>query len=270
MHTLRAARHPCAAKCPSLPDTSDKNRDKRSVDNSQPNKPSFERSTIDSKAPQISSQPEDWDGFSDPFWNLGQVLMWVATHNLKWVDEASDAGGALGIHTTSSEMYGLVAAGRQIEDQRITLKQANVAIKQIWQFCVNGTLNAATQGEGISPDKWRTLEIRVLDHIPVVVLRKYPEGPGAGAHATPDLRFRREEVLRCFPPPDGSLYNELPADAPSQQSVRTAYLVLKRMYPDGRIPAHISDEALARRAREFSTYDTITRDDVRRALGKRK
>jgi hypothetical protein len=255
---------------------SDEDKDSKSGEishtgvSSRPDKDKFEKSEIDSKAPDISSQPEDWDGFSDPFWNLGQVLIWVATNNPKWVDEASDASRALGKHTTSSETYGLVAAGRQISDQRLTLKQAHNAIQQIWQFCVNGTLNVTRRGEGISPDEWRTLEIRLIDHIPTVVLRKYPEGPGAGAHVTPDLRFRREEILRCFPSPDTSLYAEIPAEAPSQTpSVRTANLVLKRMYPDRRIPAHISDEALARRAREFSGYDTITRDDIRRALGKK-
>jgi hypothetical protein len=154
-------------------------------------------------------------------------------------------------------------------DQRVTLRQADNAIKQIWEFCVNGALAATTRGEGISPDKWRTLEIRLIDHIPTVVFREYPKGPGAGAHPTPDLRFRREEVLRCFPPPDVSLYTKIPDVEPSQLGPKIAHRALRQLYPEGCVPSHISDEVLARRA-STASQKTISREDIRRALGKRK
>jgi hypothetical protein len=45
---------------------------------SRPDKSKFEKSVINSKAPDISSQPEDWDGFQDSFWNLGQLAKGLA------------------------------------------------------------------------------------------------------------------------------------------------------------------------------------------------
>jgi hypothetical protein len=94
--------------------SSDQDKDTKS---GEPNNNKFEKSVIDSKAPDISSQPEDWDGFQDSFWNLGQVILWVATRNPKYVDNASDASGALGKNTSSSETYGRVAASEQIRRQ---------------------------------------------------------------------------------------------------------------------------------------------------------
>jgi hypothetical protein len=236
----------------------------RDTDGSLPDKANFERSVIDSKAPDISSQPEDWDGFQDPFWNLGQVLIWVATRNPKWVDDASDASGRLGKHNVSSDTYGRIAAGDQIK-KHLTRQQWRDAATLVQQECVNGNLNAESQSESLSPDRWRTLEIRVIDEMPTVVSRKYPDVPGAAAHLTPDLRFRREEVLRCFPynPTD---FIEIPDVEPSQLKAGIAHQLLKQMYPENRIPAHISDETLARRASRIAQR-TISRDDIRRALG---
>jgi hypothetical protein len=234
--------------------------------NNQSEKSRFESSVIDSKAPAISSQPDDWDGFQDPFWNVGQVVLWVATSDPKQVDRASDASGALGKNTATSETYGRVAASDAI--RRLTRQQLRIAFQQIKRFCVEGTLNTTSQSESISADKWRQLEIIVKDEIPTVVSRNYPDVSGAAAHATIDLRFRRKEVLRCFPPPDTSLYTDIPDEAPRQHSANSAYLVLKRMYPENRIPNHIADETLASRASQFSGL-IIGRDDIRRALGKK-
>jgi hypothetical protein len=250
-----------------LPNSSDKNRDKPSLD-TQPEKSRFEKSVIDSTAPEISSRPEDWDGFSDPFWNLGQVLIWAATRNPKYVDNSSDASGALGKHTGSSDIYGRVAAGDQIK-KNLTPQQQRDVITQVKQSCLNGTLNASAQNESLSPEKWRDLEIRVVDGVPTVVSRKYPDVPGPGAHITPDLRFRRQEVLRCFPSLNDSVYTKIPEVEPRQLSARLAHQALKQMYADGRIPAHISDQTLAERASRF-IRKTVSRDDVRRALGTKK
>jgi hypothetical protein len=234
---------------------------------SRPDKSKFEKSVIKSKAPDISSQPEDWDGFQDSFWNLGQLILWVATRSPKYVDSASDASGALGKTTVSSDTYGRVAASEQIKKQ-LTRQKLHNAVIQIKQHCVAGTLNAMAQSEILSPDKWRHLDIVVIDHVPTVVWRNYPKVAGAAAHATPDLRFRREEVLRCFPL-DPADFTEIPDAEPRQLRARIAHKALKQLYPDNRIPSTISDEALARRARMFSAT-TIGRDDIRRALRRKK
>jgi hypothetical protein len=252
---------------------SDEDKDRKSGASSQPDisspsdKNKFERSDIDSKAPDISSRPEDWDGFQDPFWNLGQVILWIATRSPKYVDGASDASGALGKNTASSDTYGRVAAGEQIKKQ-LTSQQFRDAVVQIKQQCVAGTLNAMTQSKSLSPDQWRHLDIVVNDHVPTVVWRNYPKVAGAGGHATPDLRFRRDEVLRRFPPNTAD-FTEIPDAEPRQPRARTAYKAIKQLYPDNRIPSTISDETLARRAQRISSAH-ISREDVRRALGKKK
>jgi hypothetical protein len=240
--------------------------DQNSRDGNQPDKSRFESRVIDGKAPDISSQPDDWDGFQDPFWNVGQVALWVATRDPKQVDRASDASGALGKNTAASETYGRIAASDAI--RRLTRQQLRIAFQQIKQFCVEGTLNTTSQSESISADKWRQLEIIVKDDIPTVVSRNL-DVISAAAHTPIDLRFRREEVFRCFPPPDASLYTNIPNEAPRQRSANAAYLVLKRMYPENCIPNHIPDETLARRASQFSGF-IISRDDIRRALGKKR
>jgi hypothetical protein len=243
---------------------SDEDKDRNS---GEPEDNKLEKSVIDSKAPDISSQPEDWDGFQDSFWNLGQVILWVATRNPKFVDIASDASGALGKNTVSSDTYGRVAASEQIKSQ-LTRQKLRDAVIQIKQHCVAGTLFSMTQSDILSSDKWRHLDIVAVDHVPTVVWRNYPNVAGAGAHATPDLRFRREEVLRCFPlnPAD---FTEIPDAKPRQLRARIAHNALKQLYSDDRIPSNITDEALARRASRVA-QGTISRDDIRRALRKKK
>ena len=118
-----------------------------------------------------------------------------------------------------------------------------------------------TQSESVSPEKWRHLDIVVIDHVPTVVWRNYPNVAGAGAHATPDLRFRREEVLRCFPfnPAD---FTEIPDAEPRQLRARIAHNALKQLYPDNRIPSAVSDETLARRRKRFLTRPSVEMTSV--------
>jgi hypothetical protein len=55
------------------------------------------------------SRSEEWDGFNDPFWNLGRVILWAATRKREYVDVASDRAG---LYDASC---GLAAAAVEIE-----------------------------------------------------------------------------------------------------------------------------------------------------------
>jgi hypothetical protein len=76
-----------------------------------------ENYTFREASEHLTSRPESWeDGFKDPFWNLGQLLLWVVTRNQEYVNTASDASGTLGRNATVSETYGLAVASLLIEE----------------------------------------------------------------------------------------------------------------------------------------------------------
>jgi hypothetical protein len=156
---------------------------------------------------QITSKPENWNGFEDPFWNLGQVVLWIATKDPALVDAASDASGQLGKNTPSSEIYGLIRAALAIQGKGLTGQQARDAVVEVKGQCMDGKLFSTTDGRPISAEDWRHLEIVVREDILMVVSE-----PNAIAHATPDLRFSRENVLRCFPPSSAVLGQNLVVD----------------------------------------------------------
>jgi hypothetical protein len=148
-----------------------------------------------------------------------------------------------------------------------------IAITEIKKLCVDGTLNANTQSVSISPDDWRHLEIELRDHVPTVVSRWHQNI----THVTPDLRFLRNDVLRRFPPAyslfdnNDAAYFPIPPEPPHQPMARKAWDVLKRMYPDNRVPK-LPPEKLAEMATvrdrtiNGGTGSVFSRDAIRRAL----
>jgi hypothetical protein len=226
----------------------------------------------------LTSQPEIWeDGFKDHFWNLGQLLLWVVTRSPEYVNAASDASGTLGKNATISETYGLAGASLLIEGH-LSDEQARAAITEIKQLCVDGTLSATTQSVSISPDDWRHLEIELRDHMPMVISRWHE----SITHVTPDLRFSRKEVLRCFPPTD-SFYDDdvatyflLPENPPTGQlKPRRAWEILKKKHPDRRVlklpPQKLADMATIHdRTVSGGTGTVFSREDILRALGKKR
>jgi hypothetical protein len=81
------------------------------------------------------------------------VILWAATRNPVFVDEASDACGALGKNIESSETYGLIRAAELLE-KHMTPQQQRDTITNIRQACVAGIFKTSTQGQPISPDQW--------------------------------------------------------------------------------------------------------------------
>jgi hypothetical protein len=226
-----------------------------------------ENYTLREASEHLTSQPQVWkDGFKDPFWNLGQLVLWVATRKRDFVDDASDASGSLGKDATRSEAYGLVRAAELIEG--IEPDQVRDALIQIKQRCLDGTLTTTKP-----PDHWMDLEIVIINSMPMVVLRG-DEFNSIG-HVTPNLRFKREEVLQRFPPPIEPDYIELPEDPPRQPRARETWRVLRKMYPNNYIP-RMAMEKLAEKTTEFNRKENggsgavIGRDELRRALNQRK
>jgi hypothetical protein len=80
----------------------------------------------------VTDHPE-WDGFADPFWNLGQLILWVATRNRDCVDAASDCSGRYG------GSYGLAAAAVQIE-KHVPTEARERLIEEVRQKAVDGAL----------------------------------------------------------------------------------------------------------------------------------
>src|SRR5262249_2688952 len=105
--------------------------------------------------PRVSSLRSDWNGFEDKFWNLGQLLLWVATRNRTHVDRSSDDnGGVLGPSETArdSELYGLAAASAVIDEEKVPVENLKVALAEIHRQGRDGVLNATAEDRLVSPN----------------------------------------------------------------------------------------------------------------------
>jgi hypothetical protein len=137
-------------------------------------------------------QPSEWNGFDDPYWNFGQLVLWVATRNRDHVDAASDRSGLYDVS------YGLAAAAVQIEEQ-ISEDQRVTTAQEIRQTVMSGKLIVYDAGPAVPvallPIVWTNLEIVFDSSVPFVRWR----GHRSIAAAYSNLRFLKENVLECFP-----------------------------------------------------------------------
>jgi hypothetical protein len=139
--------------------------------------------------PSSPPRPPEWDGFSDPWWNLGQLILWVATGDRGCVDRASDDCNRLG---TS---YGLAASAVILEEQTTTEQRA-AAVKKIQAAVLRGKIVGYSNGAQIPAITWVYLKINFdCPAIPGIY-------PGvywiSGLKAFGDLRFSRSEALQLF------------------------------------------------------------------------
>jgi hypothetical protein len=214
------------------------------------------------------SRFEEWDGFNDPFWNLGQVILWAATRKREYVDVASDRAG---LYDAS---YGLAATAVEIEKHGPTGGPVREEmVEDIRQKAMHGELKAydyeTNPPKEIPPSAWLKLEIYFDQQISVPVVRWRDHSSIVPAY---NVRFSRMSVLQCFPEeagdPSREEFWEVPENPPTQRSSGMAWNGLKIAFPNREIPKKFSDERLARIA--SSRMNTkINRDAVLRALGRK-
>lgn len=145
-----------------------------------------------SAGPEVNSLAErpDWDGFSDPYWHLGQLVLWAATGRSELVDKASDDCGRLG------EDYGLAAAAVLLED--IPAADCRTVLNDIRDRLLNGDIRAKQGAREVSSAEWIGTEI-LYDRPPghksehLMVRRCY-----SGERVLRNLRFARCDALKLW------------------------------------------------------------------------
>ena len=211
----------------------------------------------------------EWDGFADPFWNLGQLILWVATGNRDHVHTSSDRSGRY------DASYALVAAAALIDEQIPTRDGRERTANEIQERGIDGTLKVYDMGftrpKELTSVTWTKLEIVFdpLSGIPFVRWRGHWNIVPAY-----ELRFSRETVLQCFPASDSTNdallgFWELPDQIPKQKAQQDALRALRLQFREGRVPKHLSAKRLADMA-STKTGLRINRDAIQRVLGRKK
>jgi hypothetical protein len=219
-----------------------------------------------------------WDGFADPYWNLGQAILWAAHRKHEHVDAASDRSGSYG------SSYGLAAAAVQIEEQVSAGRAHEHLVEEIcqrYEDVVEEIRQKAMHDElkgydySLNPPKelpsanWLKLRIDSDAHTRVPFVRWCDH---SNVMPDYDVRFTRTSVLQCFPEPGDvtdEKYYDLPDKPPRQQSLQIALKGLLLAYPAGRVPERLSAERLAQIA-SAKTQSAVTREAVLRVLGRKK
>jgi hypothetical protein len=141
---------------------------------------------------QMLNVPDEWNGFLDRYWTIGQAVLWVVTGDRWVVDQASNDSGKYG------ETWGQVRAADLIDNLDLQHEDIQSAADKLRRRCLDELMTAVDgQNRPIPTIEWRHLKI-VLDgeNVPHVVRR----GQSPSAPAYHDVVFSRVEVLREFPP----------------------------------------------------------------------
>jgi hypothetical protein len=216
------------------------------------------------------TESNQWDGFTDPYWNLGQVFLWAATRNRDHVDAASDRSGLYDVS------YELAAAAVQIDEQVPLADTREEVAEQIRQKALDGKLKAydctLTPPKELPPTTWIKLKIDFDSGMPFVRSR---DDSGL-ATACSDLRFFNANVLECFPEKaetSAAMLNGTRNTPPSQKRLRAANAIAE-IWPVGTPkPEEVSDKELfnkVSRHLEKKGLEGVGRDTVLRAAGRRK
>lgn len=161
---------------------------------------------------QILNAPDEWDGFLDPYWTVGQIFLWRLTRDPEVVDEASNDCGRLG------ETWGQVRAAVLFDALNLPREQVQDAADEIRRRCLEGRMTAIDeQNRPIPAIEWRHLKIVLdTDNLPNVLRH----GQSSIVPAYENVVFSRIEVLREFKPAEADDTDE-EADgggAPERQS----------------------------------------------------
>jgi hypothetical protein len=106
---------------------------------------------------QMQNAPEEWDGYLDAYWTIGQTVLWVATGDRWVVDQASNDSGKEG------EIWGQVRAADLIEKLNLQRDEIQNAADKLRRQCLVGLMTAIDgQNRPIPAIEWRHLKI-VLD-----------------------------------------------------------------------------------------------------------
>ncbi len=140
---------------------------------------------------QILNAPDEWNGFLDGYWTIGQTLLWDLTRDPEVVDEASNDSGRLG------ETWGQVKAAVLIDTLNLPREHVQDAADDLRRRCLDGRMTAIDgQNRPIPAIEWRHLKI-VLDDENVPSLRV---GQSTIVPAYSNVVFLRVDVLREFKP----------------------------------------------------------------------
>jgi hypothetical protein len=141
---------------------------------------------------QILNAPDEWNGFFDAYWTIGQTVLWRLTRDSEVVDEASNDCGRLG------DTWGQVKAAVLFDTLNLPRERVQDAADELRRRCLDGRVTAIDgQNRLIPAIEWRYLKIVLdTDNVPSVLRR----GQSSIVPAYPDVVFSRVEVLPEFPP----------------------------------------------------------------------
>jgi hypothetical protein len=150
---------------------------------------------------QMLNAPQEWDGYLDELWTLGQTLLWIVTGDPWVVDQGSNDSGRL------RENWGQIKAAILIDTLNLPREHVRDMADELRRRCLSGRMTAIDgQSRRIPKIEWRHLKI-VLDNgnNPFVQrIRQSTLEPATIVPACDDVVFERVEVLREFPPEERS------------------------------------------------------------------
>jgi hypothetical protein len=146
---------------------------------------------------QMLNAPQEWNGYLDELWTLGQTILWIVTGDPWVVDQASNDSGRL------RENWGQIKAAILIDTLNLPREHVRDKADELRRRCLNGRMTAIDgQNHPIPKIEWRHLKI-VLDNgnNPFIqYIRQSTLEPATIVPACDDVVFERIEVLREFPP----------------------------------------------------------------------
>jgi hypothetical protein len=85
---------------------------------------------------QMLNAPDEWNGYLDTYWTIGQTVLWVVTGDPWVVHQASNVSGKHG------ELCGRVRAADLIDKLNLQHEDIQIAADKIRQRCLDGTMTA--------------------------------------------------------------------------------------------------------------------------------
>jgi hypothetical protein len=103
---------------------------------------------------QMLDAPEEWNGYLDAYWTMGQTVLWVVTGDCWVVDQASNDSGK------HSETLGQVRAADLIDKLNLQREEIQNATDKHRRRCLEGRMTAIDgQNRPVPAIEWRHLKM---------------------------------------------------------------------------------------------------------------
>jgi hypothetical protein len=166
----------------------------------------------------LNAPPKKWNGYLDPYWTIGQTVLWIVAGDPWVVDQASNDSGRL------DELSGQLMAAELIDNLNLPPEHVQDAADRLRRLCLDGTMTAIDGRDRPIPAiipaiEWLYLEI-VLDDGNVLAIQHVGQSTIMPAYS--HVVFSRVEVLREFSPEGRSEDQDVTAPPPRANAIDTA------------------------------------------------